>query len=387
MGVPRGLIVCSLACLALSARLANANGGQPPAPDGTVAVQLGPDSETLWPYTGTDFTGTPSDPLNLVFLGDADPRQVRQALMSLGGDRTAYGVPNQFPFNCVWADAIGRHQTAWARRSGWQGSAIQMECGDYGSIRFHLRLFREGSRTLANAHIEVLIPGTTDHELLSWEFAEKFVELDIIRSGALAAAPEETPPINPAPSFRTIRTVIFNGLPVELRYALGLPLDDQADPVPLPTDGHATVLTLHQPLERERTTTHRERDQIFNQVIPRPFCSQGPLDYLKVQGPIHFIHHVETTRRGSYWATFSASGVLDVVPLNPLTGEVTGAPFKARITERHRSFLTDHTGQAGHIVKQKLLGEPVEWLFENLQAGRVDHFAHRVDCGDGSAGH
>jgi hypothetical protein len=387
MGVPRSLILCTLACLALAARPANADGAHPRPPEGIVNVPLGAESETLWPYTGTDFTGAPSDPLNLVFLGDADPRQVRQALMSLGGDRTAYGVPDQFPFNCVWADAIGRHQTAWASSDGWQGSAIQMECGDYGSIRFHLRLFREGSRTLGNAHIEVLIPGTTDHELLSWEFAEQFVKLDISRSGALAAAPDETAPINPAPSFRTIRTLIFNGLPVELRYALGLPVADQTDPVPLPTDGKATVLTLWLPLERERTQIHRERDQTFNQMIPRPFCSEGPLDYLKVQGPIHFVHHVETTRRGSYWATFSASGVLDVVPLNPVTGEATGAPFQARITERHRSFLTDHKGQAGHIVKQKLLGEPVEWLFEDLQAGAVDRFVHRVDCGGGAAGH
>lgn len=386
MTIRRALVFWSLAALAFSAAPASANGGRPSRPAGTLSVQLGNDAETLWPYTGTDFS-TPSDPINLVFLGEADPRQVRQALMSVGGDRTAFGIPNQFPFNCVWADAIGRHQTAWAKADGWQGSAIQMQCGDYGILRFHLRLFREGSRTLGNAHFEVLIPGTTDHEVLSWEFAEQFVKLDMSRSGALAAPPVETVPISPAPGFGTIRTVIFNGLPVALRFALGLPLANQTDPVPRPTDGKATVLTLWPPLDRERTAAHREYDQIFNQVIPRPFCSAGPLDYLKVQGPIHFVHDVGTTRFGSYEATFTASGLLDVVPLNPLTGEVTGAPFQARVTERHRSFLTDYKGQAGHVVTQKLLGEPVEWLFEDLQAGEVDRFKHRVDCGDGSPVH
>ena len=205
MDVRRALVLWSLAGLALSAAPASANGGRPSPPAGILSVQLGTDSETLWPYTGTDVSGTASDPLNLVFLGEADPRQVRQALMSVGGDRTAFGFPNQFPFNCVWADAIGRHQTAWAKADGWQGSAIQMQCGDYGSIRLHLRLFREGSRTLGNAHIEVLIPGTTDHEVLSWEFAEQFVKLDVVRSGALAAAPVETAPISPAPGFRRER--------------------------------------------------------------------------------------------------------------------------------------------------------------------------------------
>ena len=302
--------------------------------------------------------------------------------MALNGDRTAFGLPNAFPFNCTWTDAIGRHQTAWAKAERWQGSAIQMACGDYGSLRFHLRLFRQGLRTLGNVHFEVLIPGTTDHEVLAWEFAEGFVVLDMVRSGALTATPSPTPPINPAPTYRTIRHQVFNGLPVPLRGALGLPLANQSAPVPIPTDGMATVVSLWQPLEPVETETRLEYDQLFNQTIPKPFCSTGPLDYLKVTGPLRFVHQVETERSGRYSASFSATGTLDVVPVNPLTGLPTGPAFQAEILERHHSSLGRHTSQAGHWVEQTLLALPRQSFQEGLAAGTLDRFLRRIDCGE-----
>lgn len=66
-------------------------------------------------------------------------------------------------------------QTAYDARAGWVGSAIQLQCGDYGPIRFHLRLFEAGDYTLANVHFELLIPNTTEHQVLSVELAEQLV--------------------------------------------------------------------------------------------------------------------------------------------------------------------------------------------------------------------
>jgi hypothetical protein len=346
-----------------------------------VRLKLGATFEKVWPFTGTDVSGTPSDPVNLIFIGDADPRQIRQALMSLDGDRTAHGLPAVFPFDCTWSDAIGRHQTAWASADGWQGSAIQMECGEYGSLRFHLRLFREGRRTLANVHFEVLIPGTVEHEVLGWEFAEGFVKLDMLRSVGLSAPPADTPPINPAPSYRTIRTLVFNGLPVSLRAALGLPTSNQTEPVPIPSNGQATILALSAPSEPADADTRLEYDQPFDQVVPKPFCSTGPLDYLKVKGPIRFVHRVTTNAEGRYEASFTAAAALDVVPIDPLTGLPTGPAFQAVITERNRSSISDRSAQAEHVLHQNLLGEAAQSFFENLAAGRLDRFVHEEECG------
>ena len=205
--------------------------------------------------------------------------------------------------------------------------------------------------------------------------------LDLVRSGALIANPSPTAIINPAPTYRTIRHQIFNGLPVPLRGALGLPLANQSAPVPIPTDGMATVLSLWQPLEPVKTEIRLEYDQIFNQTIPKPFCSTGPLDYLRVTGPLRFVHQVKTGPFGRYSASFSATGTLDVVPVNPLTGEATGPAFQAEVFERHRSSLDRHTSQARHWVEQTLLGDPRQSFQEGLAAGTVDHFLRQIDCG------
>ena len=179
-----------------------------------------------------------------MFLGDADPRLIRQALLALNGDRTAFGFPNAFPFNCTWADAIGTPQTGYSDEEGWEGSAVQLECGDYATLRTHLRLFRQGPYTLGAAHFEVQIPGTSSHEVLSWEIPRALVTADVARSGHVAAPLGQTDPITDAPTYRTIRYQVYNSLPVELRVALGLPPGDQSSNIPIPNAGVATILTL-----------------------------------------------------------------------------------------------------------------------------------------------
>jgi hypothetical protein len=352
-----------------------------PAPDSLVALDLGGHVEAVWPYTSASLAPTPSDPLNLVFVGEADPRQIRAALFALDGDRTAFGMPNVFPFNCTWSDAIGRQQAGYAEEDGWQGSAVQLQCGAYETLRVHLRLFRQGGFTLANAHFEVLIPGTTDHEVLSWEFSQALVTADLVRSGLLGAPPALTDVITPAPAYRAIRPEVFNGVPPALRGALGLPTIPQSAPVPIPNDGRAAVLRLAGAAAVEPGTAERAFVHVFDQTIPKPFCAAGPLDYLRVEGPIDMRHRVIVDDDGHYHARFDARGTLQVTPVDPRTGAATGPGFEATIRERHRSSADGHRTRAEHHVLQILGADPVQAFVETMKVGPRDVFERLVDCG------
>jgi hypothetical protein len=37
----------------------------------------------FWSYTGVDYSGTPQDPVNLIFVGQGEPRAIRDILLSL----------------------------------------------------------------------------------------------------------------------------------------------------------------------------------------------------------------------------------------------------------------------------------------------------------------
>ena len=352
---------------------------KPSPPPGLVSVPAGPQVETFWPFTGTDYSASPKDPINLIFVGEADPRLIRQTLLALDGNRTPL-FPDVFPFNCTWTDAIGSPQTGYSEDVDWQGSALQLQCGDYASARVHLRLFRHGAYTLGAAHFDVLIPGTTSHEALSWEFPQSFVTFDLARSGLLVANPEAAPSITPAPTYRTIRWQIFNGVPVALRGALGLPLDDQSSDVDIPNDGVATVLTLGGVLEPVSSDVVVEFDHPFNQTIPKPFCATGPGDFLKVEGTIHMVHRVRTKPSGRYTSRFMASGVLQVTPIDLLTG-VVGETYMATVSEMHRTGLTDRRQAASLTAAQVLLAHPAQSLFEKLRAGSVNRYVRKERCG------
>jgi hypothetical protein len=337
------------------AYVAGAGGSVTPTP--LVTVTAGPRSVQFWPFTGTDVAGAASDPVNLLFPGQGDARVIRDVLIALSGDRTAFGMPDVEPFNCTWADAIGANQTAWTADAGWVGSAIQLECGEYGPMRFHIRLFPAGDWTLANAHFEVLIPGTQAHEVLSWERAETLVMIDFIRSGMLTAPPSQTiDQINPSP-YRGINPLVYNGLPLALRGALGLPLADQVAPVPIPNDGFATILHTAAPDSRQPMVLLNDYVLQFDQVIPKPFCAAGPFDYLYVNGPIRFSQRVIVSGSGNYISQFHGQGRLELTPVNPLTSPPTpiGATFHALVNEHYRNIVTDRTTMVSNLQFQIML--------------------------------
>jgi hypothetical protein len=349
-----------------------AAGAMPPA--GLVSVALAGSPLSLWPYTGVNFDGQPQDPINLVFTGRSDPRTLRAAFFGLDGDRTSFGMPNVYPFNCTWSDAIGDLQTGYNDNAGWTGSAIQLACGSYGPVRFHVRLFDAGAATLGNAHFELLIPGTTDHQVLSWEVAEQLVRVDLVRSGLLDAANPvgSTGLINAAPSFREIPQPIYNGIPEDLKQLIGGPSGTVSSPVPIGTDGQASVFNLSGEAALEPGLSEQDFVIQFGQVIPRPFCVAGPPEYLLVEGPVNLRKTVRLTGTGELTSEFLAHGRLRLTPVDPSTGAPIGTTYAAEVEDHQVTRFDDSGGSVNGRQRQMELpeNEPGRgWKMVRLEVG------------------
>jgi hypothetical protein len=352
----------------------------PPAALSSIPISGG--TTEIWAYL-TDDLATEQDPVNLIFTGRADPREIRNALLALNGDRSAV-FPAVFPFNCTWSDAIGGLMAGFGAEAGWGGTAVQLQCGKYGPIRFHLRLVKLGAFTLGNVHFEVVIPGTTDHQVLSWELAEQLVTFDLVRSGLLGAPPADAGAINAAPSHRSIPAVIYNGLPVELKALTGGPLGTVFSPVGIATNGHPTSFLVAgaAPAAAPSATQHFTLE--FNQVIPQPFCATGPGDFLLVQGPIVLDQEVTTRPGGELRKIFRASGELTALPIDVLTGLPAGAPFAARVSEQQESQSGAEGGAVKGIQHQQLrgvAGASGQLLIQlDVTPGKTPRFDRKVTC-------
>lgn len=307
----------------------------------------------FWPYTGSDFSGMPVDPINLILTGDADPRLIRAALMFLDGDRTGFGFPADFPFNVTWRDAIGGIQTTYASPSSWVGSAVQLEAGDYQVVRFHIRLFDVGDATLVGSHLEFLIPNTTEHQVISWEIAQLLLVTDLIRSGLVdpATLPPQTVLINDYPSFREIPAMIWGGMPPELRLLVGSSPDPITGNVPIPSDGEATVLHLTGILNGTVQIATQEFTINFDSVIPKPICTASPYDLVYVQGPVKLKQRVISTPAGNFISQFHALGHLNLTPVD-FNYQPIGATYKAIVNEHHKGIVTNHQNMASSFQMQ-----------------------------------
>jgi len=345
------------------------------APAGLVTVG----TSTFWAYTGEDFTGDAKDPINAVFTGYAEPLRIRAALRRLNGDRSAFGIPNVAPFNCTWKDAIGDEQTGYAQAEGWTGSAVQLSCGDW-SLRFHLRLFAEGAVTLAGTHMDLNIPGTNEHEVISWELPEQLLTIDMIRAGILASAPGLTGQINAAPTFREIRAPVYAGIPAALKAIAGITAGPQ-----IPTDGRARLFNVGTAEPIVADVVEQQFTIQFNQFIPKPFCG-GPTDFLFVQGPIVFTGVARVTPSGVYHRESTATADLTAVPVNPLTGQPIGAPLHGLVTDEHLAQVTAAGVSArGHKLQQLFDGAGVLQASQDdkISAGTIgnDAVTRVTNCG------
>lgn len=355
------------------------------APSPLVTVPFGGHSETFWPFTGDDFSSTGKDPINLIFVGKCDPLLVRSALLSLNGVRPDF--PPALPFTSTWRDGIGDEQTAYGSIGGWTGSAIQMECGEHNAIRLHLRLFRVGEWTLGNCHFEVLIPGTAEHEVLSYELAEQLVVYDFMRSGLLDpdAPMMVTDQINPSP-FRAIRKEVYNELPVELRMLIGGPLDNQTEDIPIGTDGRAAVLNLKASIPWQPGTFTQEFDCVYGITMMKPFCTDGG-DVVHVSGPVTLAQTTTVSGCGVLTRHFHAYGQLSVVPIDPNTGQPMGLPLSADILEHHEAWMKGQECRVSSGIRQTLLtasdevdGVLVKQMRVNTRGS--DEFRYYERCAD-----
>jgi len=351
----------------------------PAPPAGLVTVSIGGGTSTFFPYTADDFSGAPKDPINAIFAGYANPLMIRAALRRLDGNRTAFGLPNAAPFNCTWKEAIGDEQAAYGEAEGWTGSAVQLACGEWG-IRFHMRLFKEGSVTLAGVHMDLNIPGTHEHEVISWELPEQLLAIDMIRSGLLAGLPQLSAPITAAPTFREIRLPVWNGMPTQLKALVGV-LGGPA----IPTDGRARLFELATPEPIVDDVVEQEFVIQFNQVIPKPFCG-GPNDYLFVQGPLYYRGVARVTAAGTYHREHTTTAALVATPVNPLTGQPIGAPMNADVSDEHSANLNAGGAVAGAHRLQQLFdaaGVLQASKDDRISAGTLgyDRFVSNVFCG------
>jgi hypothetical protein len=293
-------------------------------------------------------------------------------------------MPDLYPFNCTWSDAIGDLQTGYNGAKGWVGSAIQLACGGYGPVRFHVRLFEAGALTLGNAHFEVLIPGTTDHQVLSWERAEELVKVDLVRSGLLDPGNPlgNTGGINDAP-FRTIPEQIYNGIPGDVKAYIGGPAGSVSAPVPIGSDGQATVFHLAGEAGGGRGS---EQNFVINfgQVIPRPFCASGP-EFLFVEGPVSLRKIVRLTGQGGLASQFEASGRLRLTPVNPLTGGPIGPTYEAIVSDHQETGFDDRGGWVEGLQVQTELPRGVSGHGQRVIRLKVgshggDKYKQDIDC-------
>jgi hypothetical protein len=327
----------------------------PASPLATIAVDGG--NTRILPYL-TDDLETLQDPVNLVLTGAADPRDIRNALLGLDGARGA-PFPPVFPFTCTWSEAIGGLMAGYGEGAGWGGTAIQLQCGSYGPIRFHLRLVKLGALTIGNAHFELLIPGTTDHQVLSWELAEQLVTYDLARTGLLGAAPFPTAAVTAAPAHRAIPAVIYNLLPSDLRLLIGGPAGNVTADVGIANDGHATGFRLAGRAPTIAPVTSQREVVQFNQLIPKPFCAQDPFDYLLVQGAVTLEQEIRTGTGGEVRQTFRAHGSLEALPFDVFTGMPGALAFRAEVSERQDSRAGDDGGEVSGKQHKMLL--PSSW--------------------------
>jgi hypothetical protein len=312
----------------------------------------------LYPFVGSTFGTAPNDgdPINLIFTGDAKPLGLRAALLALDGDRTSFGMPATFPFNCTWSDASGDVQTAYVEPLGWIPSGIQLQCGDYIPMRFHLRLFAAGPVTIGGTHMDLNIPGTEQHKVISWLLARQLVMVDLVRSGYVAAPPVFTQPFTPTPTFRTILAALYNGMPAELRAAIGGPAGNQTVDVPIPSDGKAVVLDLANTPDPERAVIHRTFTIQYNLTFEKPFCAAGPGEYVHVEGPLVFDLRVVVTPSGNYVSQIHTTGDLDITPVSP-----PGPTFRAIVNVQQKAVATDKVSLASTSQVEVMLPPGAPW--------------------------
>jgi hypothetical protein len=347
----------------MAAMSMNPNG--PPAPGGLGMVSFGGNDLTVWPWTGRDFDGAIADPLNVVFTGEVDVLSLRAALRGLDGDRSAFGLPYAFPFDCTWTDASGEMQSAYSDEAGWVANPVQLQCGNYDPVRFHIRFFPAGDWVVAGVHFDLLIPGTIQHRVISWELAEQLILIDFIRAGVVdpVAGVGHLPLGTPGPAGDPIEALLYNGLPGTLQAVLGVVPDPATGNYLALSDGYSTVLDVHTRTAVVPDLTESEMHFTFDQSIPRPFCNSGPSDWVHVTGPVDISTRVQVNEHGRLTSHNMQRGMLDITSL------VDGSTFRAQISQIDDTGVNGAGAYINSELQQKALPPGTGFLRTQLLTG------------------
>ncbi|HET7040159.1 MAG TPA: hypothetical protein VFH97_09735 [Gemmatimonadales bacterium] len=312
-----------------------------PAPAGLVTAA----GFTFLPYTLGNYEADPLDPVNLIFTGNVNPLQIRAALLALDGSRSG----PLSPFTCTWNDAFSGDPLVAYAAGQWTGSVIQLECGDYSPMRFHLRLYPAGEVTLGNAEFEVHIPGTADHQVLNWEIAEQLVAYDLSRTG-IAVPTGVAAGINAQPYFLLIIEDVYDGLPPELQ-ALTWPVSENVHG--RPTDGNATVVNVFG--EATLIPVSRERIMVFQYgtPMPKPFCLTPDMPYVYVTGPVTMTQTDVLTASGEYTQDWKAEANLSITPIDLSTGQPDfSRTYKGIIRQHAQAAFWDGMASLSYQIKR-----------------------------------
>jgi hypothetical protein len=95
---------------------------------------------------------------------------------------------------------------------------------------------------------------------------------------------------------------------------------------------------------------------MYGQTVPKPFCNEAG-DYVYVEGPVTFVESARLEQNGTYTSDFRGSGRLKVTPVNPLTGQPSGTPYFAEVSEQHQSQLGDDHQSISSDKRQLLVPE------------------------------
>lgn len=347
-----------------------ADGSAPPAPAGRVTVSFAGTDLEIWPWTSKDVVGTQEDPVNIIFVGDVDVVSLRAALMSLDGNRTAFGFPNAYPFNCTWKDAHGEMQTTYSAGDGWVANAVQLQCGKYEELRFHIRFFEAGGWVMAGTHFDLLIPNTAEHQVISWELAQQLLTVDFLRSGLLdPGAPFSAAAVSPPGPVKAILAPIYNGMPDPLKLAVGLPPGPTTSDVPIPNDGIATILNVGTRATIIPGVAESDFVMNYDQVVPRPFCSQGPGDYVLLKGPVYLTTSTRVNDQGMLESHNTLRGELEVTPINVTTGMPSGPTSRAQVSQIDNTGIGPNGTHVNAVLQRKALPPGVGTLSTHLVTG------------------
>ena len=87
-------------------------------------------------------------------------------------------------------------------------------------------------------------------------------------------------------------------------------------------------------LKRTMRTLAQSRVFPYGLFVPRPFCMEGPYDWLYVEGPVVFEQQAAVTADGRYACSGGYRGALVATPEDISTGEPLGPSFTAKVAGR-----------------------------------------------------